>query len=40
MSLEVAVTVAIEMLGKKMGMLNTMAKYHNVAIHTLSIFKS
>jgi hypothetical protein len=39
-SLEDVVTVAIEMLGKKMGMLNAIAKYHNVTIHTLSIFKS
>jgi hypothetical protein len=31
--------VAIEMLGKKMGMLNAMAKYQNVTINTLSIFK-
>jgi hypothetical protein len=34
------VTVAIEMLGKKMGTLNVVAKYHNVTIRTLSIFKS
>ncbi len=33
-------TVAIEMLGKKMGTLNVVAKYHNVTIRTLSIFKS
>jgi hypothetical protein len=39
-SLEDVVTVAIKMLGKKMGMLNAMAKYHIVTIHTLSIFKS
>jgi hypothetical protein len=39
-SVEDGVTVAIEMLGKKMGMLNAMAKYRNVSIHTLSILKS
>ncbi len=39
MSLEDVVTVTIEMLGKRMGMLNAMAKYQNVTINTLSIFK-
>jgi hypothetical protein len=39
-SLEDVVTVAINMLGKRTGMLNAMAKYCNVSMHTLSIFKS
>jgi len=33
------VTVAKEMLGKRTGMLNAMAKYQNVTINTLSIFR-